>query len=221
MNSRPNYFKWLLFTLMGLMSLTVVYYKVGLYSQESPALTRLLATKWLLIPHILFATTALIVGPFQFSDRLRKRNLRLHRRLGKVYILAILLASSLALAWSFVYAPITDSANIRSIIQAVVWLLTTVVAWLAAKNRQISWHQVWMARSYGVTFTFVLSRLLSHLPIIRQMSDEAYIHFLWALLVFSLVIPELLLNGKLLLIGPSKRSSNQEHTTKPVPVRNE
>ncbi|WP_428663369.1 DUF2306 domain-containing protein [Runella sp.] len=205
MENRSNYFKWILFILMGLITLTVVYYKVLLYSLPSPALNRLLATKWVLVPHILFAFIALLTGPSQFSDRLRKRNLPLHRLLGKVYILAIVLAGSFALVWSFLYAPITEPANVRSMTQAVVWLLTTLIAWLAAVNRQIGVHQVWMARSYGVTFTFVLSRFLSRLPAVRQMSDEHYIHFLWILLVFSLIIPELFLNGKLLLTKQPKR----------------
>lgn len=151
---------------MGLITLTVVYSKVLLYSLPSPALNKLLATKWILIPHILFAFIALLTGPSQFSDRLRKRNLRLHRLPGKVYIFAIILADSFALAWSFLYAPITEPANVRSMIQAVVWLLTTLIAWLAAVNRQIGMHQVQMARSYGVTFIFVLSRFLNRLPAI-------------------------------------------------------
>jgi hypothetical protein len=66
-----------------------------------------------------------------------------------------------------------------------------------------------VARSYGVTFTFVLSRSLSCLPIIRQMSDAAYVHFLWVLLVCSLLVPELLLNGKLLFFKPVKPRSIQ------------
>lgn len=85
-------------------------------------------------------------------------------------------------------------------VQAVVWLLTTGVAWLAARNRQLGLHQIWMARSYGVTFTFVLSRSMSGLPLIRQLSDEAYVHFLWVLLVSSLLIPELLLTSKWLIL---------------------
>ncbi|MFD1141161.1 DUF2306 domain-containing protein [Larkinella insperata] len=87
---------------MGLTTLIVVYRTVLVYSHPSPALlNRYLLTKWILGPHIVFASIALVTGPFQFSDRLRKRNVPLHRTLGKVYVLAIFAASRLPLPGVF------------------------------------------------------------------------------------------------------------------------
>src|SRR5579863_6407951 len=44
---------------------------------------------WLLL-HITSGMTAAIVGPFQFSQRLRKRYLQLHRVSGRIYVIAVL-----------------------------------------------------------------------------------------------------------------------------------
>jgi hypothetical protein len=43
-------------------------------------------------------------------------------------------------------------------------MVCTTAAFLTARNRQISVHRQWMARSYAVTFTFVSSRVLNLVP---------------------------------------------------------
>lgn len=48
--------------------------------------------------------------------------------------------------------------------QAAAWMVCTTVAFIAARNRQITVHRQWMARSYAVTFTFVSSRVLNLVP---------------------------------------------------------
>jgi uncharacterized membrane protein len=42
--------------------------------------------KWILLPHGLAAACALILGPLQFSDRLRQRFAKMHRVLGRFYV---------------------------------------------------------------------------------------------------------------------------------------
>jgi uncharacterized membrane protein len=48
--------------------------------------------------------------------------------------------------------------------QGAAWIVCTAVAVIAARNRQITVHRQWMARSYAVTFTFVSSRVLNLVP---------------------------------------------------------
>lgn len=52
---------------------------------------------WLLVPHALLGSIALVIGPFQFSTRLRAKNIDLHKILGKLYIISILLAIPFAI----------------------------------------------------------------------------------------------------------------------------
>ena len=200
-----RYPKLLLFTIMGLMTLVVLYLELSFFGSDSPGKTRLLSMKWLLIPHILFAATGFLLGPLQFSSRLRTRNLPLHRLLGKVYVISILLGAALALAITCVYRVPDGNFMFENSIQAVVWFLTTLVAWQAARNKQIALHKVWMARSYGVTFIFVLSRVVTPIPFFQHLGIASVGHFLWFLLVLSLLLPELLLNGKVLLVKSPSR----------------
>ncbi|QJD80630.1 DUF2306 domain-containing protein [Spirosoma rhododendri] len=207
-----NYPKLTLFAIMGLMTLLVFGYEVYLALYVPASLTRLLSMKWLLFPHILFATTAFVVGPFQFSTRLRRRKMALHRRLGKAYVFSILFAAPFAFAITCVYPPKNINFLIENLVQATIWLLTTVVAWLAVRNKQIELHKIWMARSYGVTFIFVLSRVFAPLPFMRQMSAESAVSFFWFLIVFALLVPELLLNGTVLITGHPRKTLSRSRT---------
>lgn len=154
--------------------------------------------RWLLFPHILLGFTGLVLGPIQFSSRIRKNNLRLHRTLGKIYVAAILMASMLALIICLTYRPhdSTFKFTFENIIQSSVWFITTLVAWIAAKNKQTTLHKTWMSRSYGVTFIFVAARVLTPLHVLPRMDNDTFGVFLWFLIVLALIIPELLLNGR-------------------------
>jgi hypothetical protein len=48
--------------------------------------------------------------------------------------------------------------------QAAAWIVCTTAAFITARNRHITQHRQWMARSYAVTFTFVSSRVLNLWP---------------------------------------------------------
>jgi len=120
---------------------------------------QVIADRGLLIPHTVAGTLALVIGPLNFSSRLRQRRLRLHRILGRVYVVSVFVGSftGIALAAGRPGLPGTS-------MQAAAWLVCTTAALIAARNRQITQHRQWMARSYAVTFTFVSSRVLNLWP---------------------------------------------------------
>ena len=120
---------------------------------------QVIADRALLIPHTLAGTLALLIGPINFSSRIRQRHLQLHRVLGRVYFLSVLVGAptGIALAWGRPGLPGTS-------MQAAAWVVCTTAAVIAARNRQIAVHRQWMARSYAVTFTFVSSRVLNLWP---------------------------------------------------------
>lgn len=113
----------------------------------------------LLIPHTLSGTFALLVGPLQFSNRFRQKHLKLHRVLGRLYVLSVFVGSftGIALAAGRPGFPGTS-------MQAAAWMVCTTAAFITARNRHIAVHRQWMARSYAVTFTFVSSRILNLVP---------------------------------------------------------
>jgi uncharacterized membrane protein len=120
---------------------------------------QVIADRGLLIPHTLAGIFALLIGPISFSSRIRERHLQLHRILGRIYFVSILVGAptGIALAWGRPGLPGTS-------MQAAAWIVCTTVAVIAARNRQITVHRQWMARSYAVTFTFVSSRVFNLVP---------------------------------------------------------
>jgi uncharacterized membrane protein len=120
---------------------------------------QVIADRHLLIPHTLAGTLALLIGPINFSSRIRQRHLRLHPILGYIYVISVFVGSftGIALAAGRPGLPGTS-------MQAAAWMACTTVAVVTARNRQIKVHRQWMARSYAVTFTFVSSRVLNLVP---------------------------------------------------------
>ena len=120
---------------------------------------KVISDRHLLIPHVLAATFALLIGPINFSSRIRQRHLQLHRVLGRIYVISVFIgaATGVALAAGSPGLPGTS-------MQAAAWIVCTAAALITARNGQIVQHRQWMVRSYAVTFTFVSSRVLNLWP---------------------------------------------------------
>jgi len=120
---------------------------------------QVVADRHLLIPHTLAGIFALLIGPINFSSRIRRRYLPLHRVLGRIYVVSVFIGAftGIALAAGRPGLPGTS-------MQAAAWIVCTTAAFITARNRQIVQHRQWMARSYAVTFTFVSSRVLNLWP---------------------------------------------------------
>lgn len=111
-----------------------------------------------LVTHIFTATVALVLGPLQFLPKVRARR-RLHRILGRTYLLAGVLPSALATIpvalWSGRLL-----TQVGLITAAVLWLVTGGLAYRAARRRDFAAHRAWMLRNYALTFLAVTSRVL-------------------------------------------------------------
>ena len=201
--------KALLFSVIALLIAYVFVVNEFLYLKDHPeSMVRYKSMSLLLIPHVIFGLIALVIGPFQFSETLRKDNLKLHRRLGKIYIIAILLATPFAVLMN-IYYPLVDTKEtlaFQNITQALVWAFTASMAWFAASKRQIIIHKMWAARSYGVTLVFVFSRIYNPMPLfIENSSIDDFTHFLWLLVVLALIIPDVLVFNKELFSVKKKK----------------
>lgn len=120
---------------------------------------QVIADRALLIPHTLAGTFTLLIGPINFSSRIRARYTRLHRTLGYVYAVSVVVGSFTGVALAFGRPGFPGTS-----MQAAAWMVCTAAAIVTARNRQFLKHRQWMARSYAVTFTFVSSRVLNLWP---------------------------------------------------------
>ncbi len=111
-----------------------------------------------LIAHIASSPIALIIGAIQFFPKKRAARPILHRWLGRIYGLAILVGgiSGLMLAYNALGGPI---AGWGFGLLAVIWMGVTGNAVRLAMARNFVEHRKWMIRSFALTFAAVTLRL--------------------------------------------------------------
>ena len=153
---------------------------------------QVIADRRLLIPHTLCGVIALLSGPIQFSSRFRRRHLKFHRVLGRIYVVSVFIGAATGVALAAGRPGFSGTS-----MQAAAWVVCTTAAFLTARNRQILQHRQWMVRSYAVTFTFVSSRVLNLWPRYwRHLGDTFAAVGVIAFTLASLLIVDLGLNWR-------------------------
>jgi uncharacterized membrane protein len=110
--------------------------------------------------HVISGMAIILVGPFQFIEKIRTKNLKLHKAIGKIYAYGILLfAAPTGLIMAF-YAEGGQSSTIAFLIMGGLWFYTTIMAIIRVKQRNIIEHQKWMYRSSALSFAAVTLRIL-------------------------------------------------------------
>tara|TARA_R110000744_G_scaffold189101_1_gene308301 strand:- start:1062 stop:1685 length:624 start_codon:yes stop_codon:yes gene_type:complete len=124
--------------------------------------------------HIILGGLALIVGWVQFSKRIRNSNLKLHRTIGKIYILAALVSGfcGFFIALNATGGLIPKLAFVGS---AFIWLYTTIKAFLAIRKGNVQSHQTFMIFSYAVCFSAVTLRFW--LPLLTMVFQDFIIAY--------------------------------------------
>ena len=147
---------------------------------------------WLLI-HVAGAATALLVGPVQFSSRLRARFGWLHRWIGRTYVVSCLVGG----VAGFLLALGASTGPISTIgfgTLAILWIVTTSFAWRRAMQGRFVDHRAWMIRSFALTFAAVTLRfylpLSSFFPVSFEDAYRAISFLCW---VPNLLVAELYL----------------------------
>jgi len=143
--------------------------------------------------HISLGGLALLVGWTQFSKKWRTKQLKAHRNLGKTYIISVLLSGLAGLYIAF-HASGGLGTKLGFGLLAILWLITTIAAFISIKNKSIIAHQKWMIRSYALCFAAVTLRLW--MPILPTIFDldfsESYAIISWLCWVPNLIFAEIL-----------------------------
>ena len=139
--------------------------------------------------HVLAASVALLMLPFQFWQRLRNR-CSLHRWMGRIYVVAVLLGGTSGLYMAF-FAMTGPVAGAGFFTLAVIWLAVTTLAYVKARARDIPAHQRWMTRSAALTFAAVTLRIYMPTSQIAGLPFEpVYTAVAWLSWVPNLIVAE-------------------------------
>ena len=194
MSSLANNISWFVF---GFLATGVAFYPVGylitnekinLLQSKSDAL--LADSYWQtgFYAHIVFGGIALLVGWSQFSSKLRAIRLKLHKTLGKIYVVSVILSGlgALYIAY-FATGGLIPSLGFYGL--GLVWLATTLGAYLVIKKGNLRQHRILMIYSYAGCFGAVTLRIW--LPLLTLAFGEfiiAYKIVAWLAWVPNLIV---------------------------------
>jgi uncharacterized membrane protein len=187
--------KHVFFGVFALLTLFVFYvYETPFLDPNSPVWAHVEPVKWLLLPHAVAGAVALLLAPFQFSGRLRRRHLRLHRVMGRLYVAGAFISAPLAVPVAIILGP--PSLVMAATIQSSGWLLTTAIALYAVRRGDLRQHQEWMTRSYPFAMVFVLARAVLAVPAVSEMGEVAFVSVVWSLIALACFVPSLIINWR-------------------------
>jgi uncharacterized membrane protein len=192
MGLRPKY---LLFGMIGVMFLWVLTHSERfLIDPADGEWMHIQSFKWWLLPHAIAGTCALILGPMQFSDRLRQRFIGVHRAVGRLYVTGVFIAAPLGVYIQYLNEPLgfARSFTIETVFQAGLWMLTTGIAFAFILQGKVQQHRQWMTRSFGTgPLIFLEVRVIFS---VFNVSDPHSIEIVvWACTASSLFVADLVL----------------------------
>ncbi|UGQ46375.1 DUF2306 domain-containing protein [Massilia endophytica] len=147
--------------------------------------------------HVFAAVVALLLGPLQFSARLRQRRRQLHRWLGRLYLgVGVLFGglSGLAMACS---SSNSLAARIGFAALALTWLYSGFKAYQTIRAGDVEQHRSYMVRNFSLTLAAVTLRV--YLPLSMMSGADfttAYAVIAWMCWVPNLLLAELLWNRR-------------------------
>lgn len=149
--------------------------------------------------HVFLAPPALLIGAWQFLPFTRRS--KLHRYAGRAYV-AFCLGSAIAgfiAAFTTAAGPATGGGFA---VLAVLWFGATMLAFLAARQRQFALHRKWMIRSYALTAAAITLRLILGGGVALGMEfGDVYLVSAWASWIINLVLAEVIIRW------PERRTS--------------
>jgi uncharacterized membrane protein len=207
--SAPNSSVWhvgpkhILFGVLGLLTLFVIYNNERFIVDHSdPLWAYYLPVHWLLVPHGLAGAICLCLGATQFSTRLRQRHARVHRILGRSYVIGVVVAATISLSITMLRNELPLQTAVFT--QASLWLLTTAVAFYCIRRRNFREHRHWMIRSYAITLIFVTDRVIDAIPGLSDLDTDASPNIVWLCNIIAWVIPTLIISWQNIVQPPAQ-----------------
>lgn len=144
--------------------------------------------------HIISTSLTILTGLLGFSKRIRIRNKALHRWIGYLYIIMVMIGSLTA----GYLAPYATGGRLDSVgfnLLNIVWLVTTGMAWIKIRKKQTLLHRIWMIRSYSLCFanTTIHVVMLIATSLFSLHYVRAYEIGVWSCWIINLAIAEVII----------------------------
>ena len=156
--------KTLLFTAIAAMYVFVLLtVESFLFDKSNPEWQHIAPFQWWLLPHGLAAACALFLGPFQFSERLRRKYVMVHKTFGYLYIAGCYVGAPLGLYIQWMEEKLgnfSHSFTIATALDAGIWIFATTMALIMIRTKRMQQHRQWMIRSFACALIFLEARVI-------------------------------------------------------------
>jgi uncharacterized membrane protein len=188
--------KYLLFAFIGVMvAYVLVHNESFLVNRQDPVWQHYHPFRWWLLPHGIAGACALLLGPLQFSDRLRQRFTKFHRVAGRIYVASALILAPLGAYIQYFQerngAP--RSFSVAGLVDAILLIMTTAIAFAFILNGKVQQHRQWMTRSFAVALVFVEVRVVQGVTGWENLGLAATETIVWSCLAFSILSADIVL----------------------------
>ncbi len=148
--------------------------------------------------HVFTIIFALLAGFTQFSDTILKEFKPLHRIMGRVYVIDILLINFPAAFIMAIYANGLIPGKTAFIVLDCLWFWFTLKALLEIKKGNIKAHKEYMIRSYALTLSAVTLRAWKMVFLNFATIDPLHLYMInaWLGFVPNLIFAEWLIRKK-------------------------
>jgi uncharacterized membrane protein len=192
-----------------MLAYVLVHNESFLINRQDPVWQHYHPFRWWLLPHGLAGACALLLGPLQFSDRLRQRFTKFHRVAGRIYVASALILSPLGAYIQYFQermgAP--RSFSVAGLVDAILLIMTTGIAFAFILNGKVQQHRQWMTRSFAVALVFLEVRVVQGVTGWENLGIAATETVDWSCLAFSILSADIVLQVQ------------QLRRSRPVPAR--
>lgn len=108
--------------------------------------------------HILPGILFMILGPLQFSQKIRRTTQRTHRWIGRVFLTLSVVIGFSALAMSFQMAIGGINEMAATVLFDLLFLFCLIQGYRSARRRDFVHHREWMIRTFGIGLGIATTR---------------------------------------------------------------
>ncbi|HKO97392.1 MAG TPA: DUF2306 domain-containing protein [Pyrinomonadaceae bacterium] len=191
--------KYVVFTLIAVASVYVLYHNERFVIDSShPAWQHYGPFKWWLLPHGVFGAIVLLFAPFQFSDRIRQRFTKAHRVMGRLYVLGAFVLAPTGAYIQYYQERMGGprSFTVLGIVDGLMLITATGLAFLFAYRRKIALHRQWAIRSYAIALVFIAARFVLGVTGWEALGVEIVQAIIWSCLALSMVFADVAIHWK-------------------------
>lgn len=154
--------------------------------------------QWAFYAHIVSGPIALLLGLMLVNERLMRSRPKLHRRLGRLEGLIVLLAVVPSGFWMAVYAQAGTVAAVGFATLAVATAGCAAMGWKTAIQRRFASHHRWMGRMYLLLSSAVVIRVMGGLATVMDVEAVWFNQAIaWASWLLPMAMAELwFINGR-------------------------